>query len=95
MYVCIRNWNYHCTLEDLRQDARNFLISASFPGKNFSDKWVRCLNGFVSTTFRNEGVWSKLDPEETSCSKNLKRKKISHITKCFSVEPQSLLRDYS
>ena len=58
------------TCRFLRQFARYFLTSESDPGRNFNDKWVRCLNGLVSTTWRVATPWSKPLPT-TNWSRNL------------------------
>lgn len=63
--------NFHFTLRHFKQLAKNFFISASVPGRNFRERWVRCLKGLVSTTFKETGVWSRAGAEETNCSKNL------------------------
>lgn len=59
------------TLRHFKQLAKNFFISASVPGRNFRERWVRCLKGLVSTTFKETGEWSRAGAEETNCSKNL------------------------
>lgn len=48
--------NFHFTLRHFKQLAKNFFISASVPGRNFRERWVRCLKGLVSTTFKETGV---------------------------------------
>ena len=58
------------TCRFLRQFARYFLTSESDPGRNFNDRWVRCLNGLVSTTWRVATPWSKPLPT-TNWSRNL------------------------
>ena len=58
------------TFKFLRQSARYSLTSASMPGRNLSDRCVRCLNGFVSMTFRLAVLQSEL-PLVTRCTMNL------------------------
>ena len=48
-------------------------MSESVPGRNLSDKCVRCLNGFVSTTLRF-AVDELLLPFDTKSKINLKTK---------------------
>ena len=71
------NLNLNLTLLHFKQSARNFFISTSFPGKSFSERCVRCLKGFVSTTFKRAGELSKIASVETNCSKNLWRESVT------------------
>ena len=61
------------TLNCLRQSARYFFTSESDPGTNLRERWLRCLNGFVSTTFSVAVVRSPVKlPWLTICRINLK-----------------------
>ena len=46
-------------------------MSESLPGRNFRERWVRCLKGFVSMTFKL-AVEEALFPFDTKSKINLK-----------------------
>lgn len=58
------------TFSSFKHFARYFFISWSLPGKKFKDRWMRCLNGFVSTTSSTPLPWMA-EPDNENCSKNL------------------------
>lgn len=78
--------DFHFTLRHFKQLAKNFFISASVPGRNFRERWVRCLKGLVSTTFKETGVWSRAGAEDTNCSKNLGKKQDNQMFSFFFSE---------
>ena len=72
--------DWACTFKDVRQPARYFFTSTSLPNRNFSDKCVRCLKEFVSTTLRCD------TPQSCSDIVNVNKNLINMKHELYSVQ---------